>query len=421
MTDEEAFLRTICNNPDDDLPRLAFADWLMERGKWERAEFIRKQCELAKLPEYDPLWIRCWNQERHWITGYQMALDSIPPTAGVVDKAPFCYRRGFVWKLRVLRLADFLALAPGYFDLAPIQCLDVDARDRPDLGPFAACEWVRKLTALEWTLGYFGAEPIGAFVDSPNVENITDLTFQFAGILGDGLFRLLTSPFARNLRTLKLRSNSSSEYGRSIGVALAAARTLPALESLELPENRLAASAFRQIATQCELPRLTTLDLAGAHLGSEGVRLLGTKPGFALLKVLNLAGTNPAIPGIRALTESPHLGNLRSLNLAQNRLGPVAARAIAACPNFGELRLLDLGNNPLKDNGVRAIAAAPVLSKLVSLRLANTECGDAGARAILESSTLVNLVHLDLYGNEIGEPLRLALKERFGPRLFGVR
>ena len=47
MTEREAFLAAICAAPDEDLPRLVFADWLDEHGEPERAEFIRLQCELA--------------------------------------------------------------------------------------------------------------------------------------------------------------------------------------------------------------------------------------------------------------------------------------------------------------------------------------------------------------------------------------
>lgn len=49
MTEQDAFLRSICEHPDDDAPRLIFADWLEERGQRDRAEFIRIQCELAKM------------------------------------------------------------------------------------------------------------------------------------------------------------------------------------------------------------------------------------------------------------------------------------------------------------------------------------------------------------------------------------
>jgi uncharacterized protein (TIGR02996 family) len=47
MTDADAFRRAIAAAPDDDTPRLVFADYLDEHGEPDRAEFVRVQCELA--------------------------------------------------------------------------------------------------------------------------------------------------------------------------------------------------------------------------------------------------------------------------------------------------------------------------------------------------------------------------------------
>src|SRR4051794_27217534 len=44
----EAFLGDIIEHPDDDAPRLVYADWLDENGNPERAEFIRAQVRLVK-------------------------------------------------------------------------------------------------------------------------------------------------------------------------------------------------------------------------------------------------------------------------------------------------------------------------------------------------------------------------------------
>ena len=49
MTHDEAFLRDILEAPEDDGPRLVYADWLEENGQATRAEFIRLQVELARL------------------------------------------------------------------------------------------------------------------------------------------------------------------------------------------------------------------------------------------------------------------------------------------------------------------------------------------------------------------------------------
>ena len=54
MTEQEAFLQAIWEDPDDDAPRLMFADRLKERGDpW--GDLILIQCELARTPANDPL------------------------------------------------------------------------------------------------------------------------------------------------------------------------------------------------------------------------------------------------------------------------------------------------------------------------------------------------------------------------------
>lgn len=53
MNEREALMRAICENPDEDAPRLVFADWLAEHGEEERAEFIRVQCEMVRVATND--------------------------------------------------------------------------------------------------------------------------------------------------------------------------------------------------------------------------------------------------------------------------------------------------------------------------------------------------------------------------------
>lgn len=62
MSDRAAFIAAICDKPDDDLPRLVYADWLDGCGpndcrepEPERAEVIRVQCELAAMNNYSDL------------------------------------------------------------------------------------------------------------------------------------------------------------------------------------------------------------------------------------------------------------------------------------------------------------------------------------------------------------------------------
>jgi uncharacterized protein (TIGR02996 family) len=54
LTHDDAFLASIIESSDDDAPRLIYADWLDENGQGERAEFIRVQCQLARMGKENP-------------------------------------------------------------------------------------------------------------------------------------------------------------------------------------------------------------------------------------------------------------------------------------------------------------------------------------------------------------------------------
>src|SRR5580704_4705229 len=49
MTEGDALLTSVLASPNEDLPRLVYADWFEENGQHARAEFIRVQIELAKI------------------------------------------------------------------------------------------------------------------------------------------------------------------------------------------------------------------------------------------------------------------------------------------------------------------------------------------------------------------------------------
>ena len=64
MSMEDAFLADIIEHPEDDTPRLVFADWLEDRGDApgrDLAEFIRLQIELEEPRDEGPaLWAMRW-------------------------------------------------------------------------------------------------------------------------------------------------------------------------------------------------------------------------------------------------------------------------------------------------------------------------------------------------------------------------
>ena len=53
MSDADALLRAILDHPDDDAPRLVYADWLEDHGQPARAAFIRTEVDVYARPEWD--------------------------------------------------------------------------------------------------------------------------------------------------------------------------------------------------------------------------------------------------------------------------------------------------------------------------------------------------------------------------------
>src|SRR5207248_9114068 len=92
---ERGFLEDILAHPDDDAPRLVFADWLEEEGgDSARAEFLRVQVERARLPEWDARQVRLRLRERELIERHGETWKGELPDINAVLWGRF--RRGFV-------------------------------------------------------------------------------------------------------------------------------------------------------------------------------------------------------------------------------------------------------------------------------------------------------------------------------------
>src|SRR4051794_10732182 len=98
----DAFLSAIADEPHDDTHRLVFADWLDDHGDADRAEFIRLQCRLEGLGEFDVARDDLEVRERELLALHARAWAGEMP-AGVTG---WRFRRGFV---------DEVTLAPATF------------------------------------------------------------------------------------------------------------------------------------------------------------------------------------------------------------------------------------------------------------------------------------------------------------------
>src|SRR5438067_3030369 len=120
MTEHDALVAAICAEPDDDTPRLVYADFLQENGEPERAAFVRAQVELARTPAWEPFAVLCRWRRTDWLTGKPFR-GTLPPVDGSgVEWPAEAFRRGLGWRLNVRSLVAWEQQESAVLGRAPV-------------------------------------------------------------------------------------------------------------------------------------------------------------------------------------------------------------------------------------------------------------------------------------------------------------
>lgn len=138
MSDEAALLAAILAHPDEDTPRLMFADWLQEHGQPDRAEFIRLQCDptAGEAAENRAAELEERNRVK-WLAG-------LPQFVG----ARWEFRRGFPEHLEIS--AGFLLDRFEAFARVPwLRFLSIDGMWNEGVRDFCALTWPPQWVELE--------------------------------------------------------------------------------------------------------------------------------------------------------------------------------------------------------------------------------------------------------------------------------
>jgi uncharacterized protein (TIGR02996 family) len=408
MTEDEAFLQDILDRPDDDTPRLVYADWLEEHGQSERVEFIRVQCELAKLEEWDERWDELKQREQRALRGSRK--EWLGGAEGLVRKWEF--RRGFLDSAHV-RPNDLAAFGEELFRRTPLRHVRLSGTfGDPALRALAASPHLAKVRSLEFYYFRLGAPRLAVLVASPHLGGLRALQLDGCRIGPDGARLLAGSPNLAGLTELRLRHG---EIGPAGAAALAASPHLARLEALDLTGNGIADEGLTALAGSPHLANLTDLRVQSNHIGPQGVEALTAARHWRLTR-LSL-GANPlGNEGVRLLTASPHAAHLTWLQLGANDIvhGPAAAAAVAESPRLARLTALIWYITNLRDDGARALAGSPHLSQLVELALVSHSLTDAGAQALLDSPHLTRLRRVDLRANSLSRKQKALWRARFG-------
>ncbi|HEY2910335.1 MAG TPA: TIGR02996 domain-containing protein [Gemmataceae bacterium] len=361
---QDALYRAICEYPDEDAPRLVFADCVEEAGDASRAALIRTQVALARVPEYDPLWSQCRRDAPNAILGWALSYP-LPSLPSGFSWHGHRMRRGFSWRATITHATSFAKQAAALFAAAPIQALEFPHSSgvKKHLGQLAESPSLGLLRRLDFSLTRLEEMDVRILGESP-FANLSELRFEEHAVSAEGLQALATSPLAAQLTELELE-RPALPPAQLVG-ALASAEA-GILHKLELRNCGLLAVDVAELLAAPWLQSLNSLELSENPLKGPGVAAIGQRAAMADLEVLKLSRTFPGASGIQALSESPNLPRLRWLDLSANRLGPATIRGLARSPIMRTLRVLDLSNNPIGAAGAAFLAEAdaPELRELV--------------------------------------------------------
>jgi uncharacterized protein (TIGR02996 family) len=344
--EEEGLLAAIAAQPEDDGPRLVYADWLMERGD-ARGEFIRLQCEDAREPP---------SQER---TARLEAMLRASWSNFAGELAPWAHQRAFsrglVSSVR-MTIAAFARHGARLFGRHPLQHLEVDNRS------FTPAQ----LTQL-------GGLPHLGLVSSLGLSQVDpDATRRPLAALAGGQLR--------SLRKLRLHSCGHSAADWS---ALFGSLDAPCLEEVAFTFNHTHPALFEALA---RLPQL---------------RRVREYP-FKLLPGAKAAGWRGAL---EALAQVP----LEELILEQvEHLGDDEVSLFFAAQAQARLTRLELNGSSVTDRFLERVASSPRARTLKLLRVENGRFSLGGVRAVLESKQLSALSHLALTGRPADAPWSVA-------------
>lgn len=232
VNEESALLRAVVATPDDDTPRLVYADWLDEHGRAERAELIRLQCQITHLQ----------SRERELLDAHAREWGRILAALGV---ARWTFHRGFPEDLSV-SAGRFLMYHKEINEITPVRHLRLGRTDDATLATLAALPAMEQLRSLD--VGQtentplpreFGTDGLRAVAASGHLWRLEQLILRSHGIGAAGARILAASPYLSRLTHLTLddpafnRVGETDRGGETVGL-LASAPGLAALRELKL-------------------------------------------------------------------------------------------------------------------------------------------------------------------------------------------
>jgi uncharacterized protein (TIGR02996 family) len=400
MTQDDAFLQAILTEPDDDTPRLVYADWLDEHGDPARAEFIRVQIALAPLdrrdPDAEPLRRRAVELLREHQEAWQEGLPELPEGMSWGE----C-RRGFIDEVYASRADELRALAGPILAAVPLRRLTLVCWDANE--SLAGSPLLGRVRELELLRNHHvhPAPPaddalLAAVLAWPETERLTHLDLRNLELSAVGVTPLVRAelPALTSLRW----DVYTGEPPVSLEMILDA-RWLPRLERLELEYPRLTGGLASALCARLTPGRLRRLSLRRAYLTDADAADLAASGLLSGLGLLDLERNDIGPEGTRRLVAA--LAPTAMLALAENPVGDGGLQALADSPLLSRFGEIGRAWGEISDAGAIALARSPHAHRLAALYVPGGRLTSAGAAALLTSPHLTALKTVNLAGQRI--------------------
>lgn len=365
MSDDELLRAAIVARPDEDLPRLVYADFLQEAGHDDRAELIRVQCALERLPANDPERTELTRREAELLAAHKPEWR----IAGLTGTQTF--RRGMIESVETT--AEALVRAdPEVLRLAPVRHLRLVNADRWTADLAALPLW-RRLQSLTLNNNNFGSGNRMSLLDAADMPELRSLSLRNNRLWPEGVLSLAETRVAGQLTRLDLSGNPVGDEGVA---TLAREPVFAGLRELILRSDELqeadcvTVAGAISISHSQTLNSLEVLNFDSHYLGTDGMFELSYWDDGDSLVELDLAFNDIGTRGtsgdwVHYGIFERHSGSLRRLNLAGNGLTIQVLEALAGWRHLADMEWIDLRHINLDRRTRAVLEASPHAAKFL--------------------------------------------------------
>jgi len=435
--DDLQYIDRIVEAPDDDAPRLQYADYLTSQND-PRGEFIRVQCALAKRARHGEEYWSLRQRELDllaihgpdWRAAVRAALGPGAPSQiqfqrGFVESFPNDDCFGDVGPRLLQKVPTLRHLVVTMYDTTSTKKSvweEVGLGDDPPqhtTDELSRCERFGQIDQLSIKSDPMSGEPptseqLAALLGSPWLQSLKSLQFRGLGLDRRFSRMLGTLPALKQLRELEFEFNFKGDRFPSFGKS-GLQNTLESFKWSGVQTRRRIRKLFGKGIT---FPRLKRLDFDSGDLDDHVAKAWSANDRISPISFLRLEGSFRE-RGVSAIVQAPWATQLKTLSLSSETMNDNALTAIAGCPARDSLEELSVQAGCMGVGGAQTLARSslPHLRQVGWGAWEESVFGREHARAFVEAAWWSQLKSFSIWECPIDSDAAEILGKNWPPQL----